>query len=68
MLEGESILVYLFNHELIKLTFLDLSQNLFRYELVYALINMMNQCDLRCLQLSSLLKEDEEEEEFTELF
>jgi Leucine-rich repeat (LRR) protein len=68
MLDGESILVYLFNHELIKLTYLDLSSNILRYELVYALINLMNQCDLRCISFSSLIQSEEDGDEFAELF
>lgn len=42
LLDGEAILVYILNHEIIRLRYLDLSSNKFRYELVYAIIHLMN--------------------------
>ncbi|CAD8119315.1 unnamed protein product [Paramecium sonneborni] len=55
---GEGILVYLFNHELLSLQYLDLSFNYLRYDLVYALISMMKECKLRTLVLSKLRQDE----------
>lgn len=50
-INGEGILVYIFNHEQLILEYLDLSLNYLRYDLVYALISMMKECRLRTLVL-----------------
>ncbi|CAD8212492.1 unnamed protein product [Paramecium pentaurelia] len=57
---GEGILVYIFNHEQIKLQYLDLSYNQLRYDLVYALISMMKESRLKSLILSQLFNDENE--------
>ncbi|CAD8123044.1 unnamed protein product [Paramecium sonneborni] len=55
---GEGILVYIFNHEQLNLQYLDLSKNYLRYDLVYALISMMKECQLKTLVLSNLRQDE----------
>ncbi|CAD8124625.1 unnamed protein product [Paramecium sonneborni] len=55
---GEGILVYIFNHEQLNLQHLDLSYNQLRYDLVYALISMMKECQLKTLILSKLRQDE----------
>ncbi|CAD8101612.1 unnamed protein product [Paramecium primaurelia] len=57
-ISGEGILVYIFNHEQLNLQYLDLSYNYLRYDLVYALISMMKECQLRTLVLSKLRQDE----------
>ncbi|CAK69067.1 unnamed protein product (macronuclear) [Paramecium tetraurelia] len=57
---GEGILVYIFNHEQIRLQYLDLSHNQLRYDLVYALISMMKESRLKSLILSQLFNDENE--------
>lgn len=52
---GEGILVYIFNHEQLRLQYLDLSHNNLRYDLVYALLSMMKECSLATLLLNHLI-------------
>ncbi|CAD8108981.1 unnamed protein product [Paramecium primaurelia] len=59
-INGEGILVYIFNHEQLNLQYLDLSHNYLRYDLVYALISMMKECKLRTLVLSQLRQDGNE--------
>ena len=51
-LHGEGILVYIFNHEQLRLQYLDISNNPLRYDLVNGLLSMMKQCNLKTLILS----------------
>ncbi|CAD8123959.1 unnamed protein product [Paramecium sonneborni] len=59
-INGEGILVYIFNHEQIRLQYLDISHNQLRYDLVYALISMMKESRLKSLILSQLFKDENE--------
>ncbi|CAD8198342.1 unnamed protein product [Paramecium pentaurelia] len=59
-INGEGILVYIFNHEQLNLQYLDLSHNYLRYDLVYALISMMKECKLKTLVLSQLRQDENE--------
>ncbi|CAD8092654.1 unnamed protein product [Paramecium primaurelia] len=57
-IKGEGILVYIFNHEQLNLQYLDISYNYLRYDLVYALISMMKECQLKKLVLSKLRQDE----------
>ncbi|CAD8094927.1 unnamed protein product [Paramecium primaurelia] len=59
-IDGEGILVYVFNHEQIRLQYLDVSLNQLRYDIVYTLISMMKESKLKTLLLSQLINDDNE--------
>ena len=60
MLDGHSVLFYASNHELMNLRSINLAGNLFRYQLVYAILNMMKDCPLTYINLSNIKFQEDE--------
>lgn len=54
MLDGQSILTTIVNHDRIPLSYLDLSNNHIRYSLVYVLLNRIKYGELKTLLLGQL--------------